>query len=1289
MRAARSPRATAALILASLAVGASGCGAGRPHTGGGPLASLRAAGPASRDGEVVGRWALAEMLAPGGTAAQAAAARTRLDAVDPATRGLYAGFARAVVDEAHGDPRSASEAYLQTLAAAAASPDDDAPLVAWYAARHLIALRGTVADLFARDRTALDSLLARPGHIGWRTVADLEDWRAIEVHESAERTGEAYEDEVVRRMGCARGVRLAGPFGRAVEADRGRRFEAEGGAPWPRAWAPDPIRGSVPHVLSTTQKTCLAVADEQVQDGTFYAEAFFVSRGEREIVIAVQGAAIVWIDGVEVLSRGLDQWGSWQRFGAHVSVGLGRHRVVARTVTPAASVRLLNPDGTPAGLETGPDAGAPYGVSPPRVLADPNPLQAIVEAEIRGESPLEGTPVRAAVAAYAAHVDQMDDVASTLMEGLAKPQDAAPLALELASIFVAADPVLPEDARVPRSRALRDRALARDPGAWRARLASIVDAAEQHGAPEAVDPLRRLADEVQGEPEILEELALLYGRLGWRGDQMHALASLAKRFPDDLSALHAYLDVLDEDGDAKDADAIAARIAKLDPDAEVELDRALARHDYKAALAELERLKLRRPDRTEIVSRMADVLARSGDPRAAAAELEKTLAKHPLDVQARFRLADRASAAGDAGALRRALAAALQAGASTDDLRAAIDLVEGATDLEPYRADGTATIHEFQAWEASGHHMDGTAARVLDYAAIWVHEDGSSEMLEHEIQKIQSQEAIASESETEPPAGLVLHLRVIKPDGRIFEPEPIAGKPTLTMPHLEVGDFLELEHVTRQGGDGAKGRQYESPHWFFREADKGYWRSEFVVVTPADRHVEIEVRGKVAPAAEKAVGRFVERRWRVDQSPPAETEPQSPPITEFLPSVRLGWGISLGSTLDGLVDVVVDGTPLDPRLRTMALDLVRGVPKTAVEERARILYRWALDHVQEGKETDGRRVVTGSSGSRQAAFRYLLRLVGIDSALAVARNGLAAPPIGKMSEVDLYDGLVMRISTEHGPRWLTVRDKFAPFGYIPAEVREQPAIVLVPGTPTETVHAPGAADGVAYEGRADVRPDGAASLELAVTFGGERAIAWRNALDHIPEAKLYDFVEREIIAPALDGGHVRDIKVEGADARDGSLVMRLRVEVPDFAKPTPSGLSLRPPFVPALAQLATLPERRTPLLRRASWRARVRVQVVLPDSVKMPASVPRGEARDADASVVVSDAVEGHTISFDRTVDLPAGRVAPGSDYAVWQKFIRDADALLSRNLLLGGAVGGGAAGPAAAAAAATGPLGP
>jgi tetratricopeptide (TPR) repeat protein len=1208
------------------------------------------------------------MLAPGGSAEQATAARKRLDAVPH--DGMWASLARATIDEAHGDPQAAAASYVATLVAASRSGEEVAPLAGWFAARHLLNLRGGVADLYAKYRATLDGLLAQPGHVGWRSVAELEDWRAIEVYDKAEKTGDAYDAEVVRRMGCAGSVRLAGPFGHGGTLDRLRNFAPEAPSPWPAAWQADAMRGSIPHVLPVTMTRCSAVSEEQVQDGVFYAETFFTTRGDRELYVAVQGAVKVWVDDAVVLSRGTEDWGSWQRFGAHVSVAEGRHRVLARILTPATSVRLLNPDGTPAGLETEGDAAKPHSIDPPRILPDPNPLEPYVRAAAKGEVGSAGAPLEWTLAAYAAHSEQMDDVASTLLDPLVEAQDAAPLALQLGSLFVAGDPALPEDARGPRARALRDRALARDARLWRVRLSAILDDAEQHGLAEAVDALRRLAEETPGEPEVLEQLARLYGRLGWRGEQMRALADLAQRFPDDVAALHAYLEALEVSGPATEADRVAARLKKLDPDAEIDLDRALAQHDYKAAVVELERLKKRRPDRKEIAARIADVLGRSGDPSAAARELEKAVAKHPLDAQARFRVADSLYAKGDTSALRHALAAALQAGASAGELRAAIDLLEGASDLEPYRQNGRAVIREFEAWEkgCGGRHMDGTAARVLDYAATWVHDDGSSEMLEHEIQKIQSQEAINSESEIEPPSGLVLHLRVIKSDGRILEPEPVAGKATLTMPHLEVGDYVEMEHITPQAGDGAKGRQYRSPHWFFREADKGYWRSEFVVVTPSDRDLEIETRGNVPAPAVRKLGTFVERRWRMDLSPPAQIEPESPPITEFLPSVRVGWGVSLDATLARLVDLAEDETPLDPRLRAKVLAIVGNAPPGATDERALRVYRWLLEHVQDGKEADGRRVLTGGSGSRQAAFRYMLRLLGIPSQLALVKNRLATPPLGKMSEVDEYDALVLRVPTDRGVRWMTVRDKFAPYGYIPAELREQPAIVLAPGMPREVVRAQGAVDGAVYEGRAVVRDDGSASLDVALTVTGNRAIAWRNAFDKVAQAKLYDFVERELVAPAFDGGHVRELKTEGQDALDQPLVIRLRAELPRLAKPVAAGMTMQPPFAPNLAQLAALPERHTPLLRRNSLHAELRLRVVLPDSTKMPAELPKGEARYGDAYVVVRDAVNGHAIDFDRLVDLPAGRVQPGEEYSSWQKFVRDADVLLTRDVLVGAA---------------------
>ena len=137
-------------------------------------------------------------------------------------------------------------------------------------------------------------------------------------------------------------------------------------------------------------------------------------------------------------------------------------------------------------------------------------------------------------------------------------------------------------------------------------------------------------------------------------------------------------------------------------------------------------------------------------------------------------------------------------------------------------------------------------------------------------------------------------------------------------------------------------------------------------------------------------------------------------------------------------------------------------------------------------------------------------------------------------------------------------------------------------------------------------------------------------------------------------------------ALDKPLVMHLRVEVPEFAKPVPAGLSIRPPFAPKLAQLAALPTRHTPLLRRASWRAEVRVRVVLPEATRMPSTLPKAQLHDGDATIAVGDTVNGHALDFDRTIDLPAGRVQPGDEYAAWQRFLQQADALVSRDVLVG-----------------------
>ena len=781
-----------------------------------------------------------------------------------------------------------------------------------------------------------------------------------------------------------------------------------------------------------------------------------------------------------------------------------------------------------------------------------------------------------------------------------------------------ADPALPEDVRQRTEKELRARAVTADGRLWYSRAWLILDEAEQRGLVEGVDPYASWPTSFPASPRSSRALApLRAARVEDRATSL-ALGDLAARFPDDVNALRLYLDAIDQDGTAAEADAIAARIKKLDPDSEVDLERALARRDYKGAIEELRRLGKRRPDRKEIAGRIADVLERAGDPSAAAEQLAKALAKNPEDGAVRFRLADRAYAKGDPAALRHALAESLQLGAKGAELREAIDLLEGATDLEPYRKDGRAVIREFEAWEKTGKHMDGVAARVLDYAAVWVHPDASSDMLEHEILRIQSQEAIGQESEQQPPTGLVLRLRVIKPDGSILEPEPVAGKPTLSMPHLEIGDYIEIEHIAPSAGDGQKGRRFRGPHWFFREPDKGYWRSEFVTITPKDRPLEIETRGNVPAPTMKENRTFVERRWRVDQSPPAPEEPDSPRATEFLPSVRIGWGITLDDAVARLVDVAIDETPLDPRLYRKALEIVKGVPESRREERARLVYQAVLAHVQDGNESDGRRVLMGKSGSRQPAFQHLMRQLGIPVEVAIVKDRLAMPPLGKMSEVEDYDGVVLRVDTERRGRALVDRARQVRALRLRAGGAARSA-----GDSPRARHPArrrrrriGAVDGVTFEGRAASQlDDGSADVELVQSFAGKVGISMRNVLDKVPGAQLHDFVESRLLGRNMPGARLRDLKIENKDDLSAPLTLRIDAEVSQLARPGRQG----PRRSSRSSRCTSRSSRRSPRGRRrcllgVSSHVDVKFEIVVPESMKVPATLPEAPRRCVTAS---------------------------------------------------------------------------
>ncbi len=1232
------------LLLVATLLGS--CGRASPRHAEPTLAELRREGMTTRAPDVVARWLFAELFAPGGAAKQAARAAERLrgmdsadDALGPLCLGLDAWL--------HGRISEAPDHFLRAVRVARGSDDPRAPFIAWFSAQQATALRHHSPGLWKRWHEFVEEAIDEPVNLGWRARSELVDWWSAEAFAAAK---PAVLARTAERYGCVGAVHLAGPFGRHTKRDLVSRHPAEAPGPWPERWPRSDGQVDTPRRLKTQHEGCRVWADEPVANGVFYAETYLDLPADRELLLAVQGALAVWVDDTLVLDRDPRRWGEWPRFGVALWLARGRHRVLARLESPATSLRVMSPDGKPLEVVADVDGTAPTVIAPPRRTSEPNLVSRFVEG---GQVLAPPDDVTRLLVASLAHVEGQGDLAAAFMEPfVADLDEATGPALLLSSTFAGRDPVYNETQVRDLRRELEERAFQVDPKLWQAALDLAFFRAAQEGATQAVPPLQALMERFPDVPAIAFALARTYGQLGWQAEYAAAVAAMVERFPESPEALQAALELADASGERTRADALVRELQKLDPDSELALSRAVERGDYAAAIREVERLRQRRPDREDLSLRVHRLEVASGSAQDSIPALEAALDEDPKSAAARLALADARYAAGQRDALQRALVDAIDRGAATAAIEQAIDLVEGLTELDPYRLQAKPII---AAYERSGRHLPGHAARVLDYAAVWVKSDGSSRMLEHEIVRIQSAEAITKMAEHPRLPGLALHMRVIKQDGRTLEPELVAGKSSVTFPHLEVGDYIETEQVVSEPGDGADGTFYLGPHWFFREENVAYARSEFVVISPVGKELIVEVTGDVpVPQREDRDG-FEVRRWRVDESPAAPTEPGSPPLSEFLPSVHVGWGVNQRRVVRRFFDETIDLTPLDPRIARIARRIVEPAAPRAKAERAQRLYRWVLANVEDGEEMDGRRVVVGKQGSRARGFATLCRAIGLDVDYAVAQNRITAPPRGPITEAMLFSQLVMRVGAETGPVWLTVGNKYAPFGYLPAEVRGMPAFLLAGSAPRHTkTPADGSRDGLEYDGRAVLAASGSARLELAEHFVGRHAMAARNDLAQLAERRVPDVLQA-LVAQDLRGARLDEHAIENLDELDAPVTLRLQIAVPAFAELDRGTLVLSPPFAVELNELATLPTRQTPLLIPVATYRRVLLRIELPPGAVVESPLSRHVVTDGDRRVAVADRIEGNVLVLDRTVDLPAGRVQP-DQYGAFVAFARRAD---------------------------------
>ncbi len=1251
---------TAIAIAASLSCALTACGP-RAYSSTDSIAELREHGQASRDDLTVARWLLGESLSRGGSAKRAAEARKRLDQLRASH--YLSHLARGLDDRWHGRIDSAPGHFLAALASTADEDSPEARLVGWYAASQTAALGPYVAGFWERARPVIEGLIEQPRGIGWRARALLVQWWL----EQVTRRESVALDHSVERLGCVTELRLAGPFGSDAPVHLHRPFPAEAPGPWPQRWPVDASSGLTPRVLDRAQRGCEVVVEERVAAGVFYAEAFVELAAPAEVILAAQGALALWVDDRLALDRDPRVFGIWPKFGVAVRLSAGRHRVLARLSEPHTLLRAMKLDGTPLDLLPNGDAAEPYVLEAPQLLGDPNDLMRFVGPEGNLGEPDDVTRF---VAGELAHLEGEDDVSTILLAPLSEPNSGAtgPVLATLAE-WVDGDPLFGRSEATDRARALCEAAVAKDPELWRAHLGVALAKANTGGVAGALAEVAKLTERFPRVPALYNALAVVYGRLGWQPEQRRVVLELAQRFGEPV-LLRGALDIQEERGHDAEARALIERIVSLDRNSDVVLERALRRRDYRAALAEIEGALARQPHRrVELERRRTEIRLQAGDSSALRGLLEGAVLGDPESGVARLGLGDLRLAEGEPGALTATLAEATQAGADIQPLARAIDAVEARSDFAPLRLDGREVI---AAYEAAGRHQSATAARVLDYAAVWVHSDGSSRMLEHEIVRIQSAEAISKFAEHRKLGGLVLNMRVIKKDGRTLEPEQVEGKPTVTFPHLEEGDYIETEYV--QGFPATEeGRYYAGMRWFFREENVAYARSEFVLIAPVHRRVQLEITGDVPEPEMTTNGLFVTRRWRVDDSPAAAVEPLSVPVQEFLPSVRVGWGNDMARRLRLLSEQVADTLPVDPRIRELANGIAG--PDAAPLDRARKAYRWVQANIKQGQESDGRKALTGKQGNRWSALRTLLRALDVPAEYLVVKNRLAPASLGPMSEAEAFSVPLLRVGQGEAAAWLTLQEQYAPFGYVPVEARGMPGHALsIDGQRPVVVPASGDQDRLEYEGSVELAASGSARVSLRQRFVGKYAIRLRAGLEQVPEGRMHEILQTRLLAQALPGAELLGFGITGREELDEPLVVEMQASVENFAEVHPDGLLLVPPLMPELTRLASLPERQTPLLIREAMHQRSRLEIRLAPGARV-SGLSRGHVSDAGHDVVAKDTESGGVLVLEREVSIPAGRVAL-ADYARFRTFTEQGERLLSQSILISNAPGGEGAPP-------------
>jgi tetratricopeptide (TPR) repeat protein len=811
--------------------------------------------------------------------------------------------------------------------------------------------------------------------------------------------------------------------------------------------------------------------------------------------------------------------------------------------------------------------------------------------------------------------------------------------------------------------------------------------------------LQRCRDTLRGSrslpsSQLLERVLAL--RQDRYEDAERMIEELIEVYPDDPRVLDMWISESVQRGWIREAEESLERLRTVIPgshsltekrlDLLADLEHWDERNQLLLALAETGPDTLRRADQLasscfqdealEIMERLADegdspsfevgtvrLLLESGRIDEARAALEQ--ARKRWGDLFQFDSLDMVAAATQPDRLDQALAQALERRPWDLDLRS----MAWRLGLEPffakYQVDGMKVAAE-QEKQVVAEETD--AALLLDQAVERIFADGSSIYYYHGITRAVTPNGAKQASTLQHlPDSLILNLRIIKPDGSIVVPPELKyGTVEINLNDVEPGDLVEEEYLAAMEPTGASRRGHLSPYTYrFADSERAFGLSEYVLLVPDGIELMIDGNFTGLEREEREEEGLRVISWRAESVPPIPREPYGPPNQELLPWVSYGFGVSWQDVGDAIRDQVLPVLRSSPELRAWSEPLIaKEEPLAAVQS--------LVDALSEEVEVGRGHLVPGTTAGASFSLKTSNRIAIIASVLAeadwqvdllLARPRALAGTHLEVPGTETFYQPLLRVMHDQQTIWIDIEEDRRGVDHISPILQGSDALVLPLTRPMVAVSYLELLPEMANPDLEDrqrmvveVDAAGNATLTLEISLRGARAERMLQQFHSVPEDRLA-IIYNQIATRFFPGAS----QIEGSiERREDGALMSFSMALPHACEVSETvmtcrGLVIGSPLSPALA---SLPERKFPLILQLPVQRRFKVELTAPPGFTMERpprllSTPWGEVAE---TIEVSDRVA----SSELYLQVPAQTVTP-EQYPEFARFCLAVDELISR----------------------------